>query len=303
MTENATKTVLVVGGTGRLGSKLVEALRAKEGVSVRLLVRPGSGRASSVSRGGVELVQGDLRDAESLDWAVKGVDAIVSAVNGGPDVVVDGQRALLAAAKRHGVRRFIPSDFSVNYFRLDYGDNLFLDDRKRFAEALQQSGVGYTFMLSGGFMEVMLSPFMSIFDFEAGVATPWGTGDEPIEMTTTDDVARYTAEAVFDPRAENRAVELAGDVASVKQIAAVYQEVTGRRLEVRPRGTVEDLRRWIAERKATAKSPFEYVPAQYQLAQVSGKGALHHLVNGWYPHLRPITVRQALSEQLRARAA
>jgi hypothetical protein len=66
---------------------------------------------------------GDLADPESLARACAGMDVVISAVQGGPEVIVEGQRTLLAAAEAAGVTRMIPSDFSADISRLDFEDN------------------------------------------------------------------------------------------------------------------------------------------------------------------------------------
>lgn len=65
------------------------------------------------SKGRVSFIVGDLgkMTASELDTAVKGVDAVVSALMGDPDAMVKGQIALIDAAKRAGVRQFLPSAF------------------------------------------------------------------------------------------------------------------------------------------------------------------------------------------------
>jgi uncharacterized protein YbjT (DUF2867 family) len=287
--SNDNQPILLVGGTGRLGSLILGELRNK-GYAVRLLVRPGHAVPA-----GVERVEGDLGDARSVDAAVDGAAAVISAVNGGPEIAVDGQLRLLAAAKRYGVRRFIPSDYSLDYFQLDYGDNVFLDFRKRVAAAIEDSGVDHTFVLIGGFMEVMLQ--MGI-DLAQGRMSYWGTGDEPIDVSATSDVARWVAELVLDPRARNRRVQLAGDVVTTHSLAEDYQQLTGRKLELSRRGSVDDLKRWIEETKATARSPMEYVFGQYAWAQLSGKGKLRESMNDWYPDHRPTKMREAMRRAL-----
>ena len=205
--SDASQPILLVGGTGHLGSLILDELR-KQGHPVRLLLRPGR-----VAPEGVECVEGDLDDARSLDAAVDGAAAVICAVNGGPEIAVDGQLLLLAAAKGHGVKRFIPSDYSLDYFRLGYGDNVFLDYRKRVAEAVEDSGVDHTFVLVGGFMETMLERGI---DLERGRMNYWGTGDEPVDVTSMGDVARLVAQVVVDPRARNRRVLFAGDVVTTR---------------------------------------------------------------------------------------
>jgi uncharacterized protein YbjT (DUF2867 family) len=64
----------VTGATGLLGSHIVEQLRGR-GDRVRALVRPGSD-AGFLAEQGVELVEGDLADRDSLRRLVAGADAV-----------------------------------------------------------------------------------------------------------------------------------------------------------------------------------------------------------------------------------
>src|SRR3989442_2701957 len=69
--------ILVTGGTGDLGSKLVERFIAK-GETVRVLSR----RAPS-TKATTEWAQGDMETGEGLGEAVKGADVVVHAATGG----------------------------------------------------------------------------------------------------------------------------------------------------------------------------------------------------------------------------
>ena len=71
--------VLLVGATGRLGSRIARELLSK-GTGVRALCRPSSGYAA-LQRLGAEIVFGDLRDAASLDAACVGIDTVVTTAN------------------------------------------------------------------------------------------------------------------------------------------------------------------------------------------------------------------------------
>ena len=68
------RKVLVTGGTGFIGSHLVEAL-VKEGYSVRCLVRKTS-KLHWIKELDIEIMEGDLTDYESLKPVISGVDAI-----------------------------------------------------------------------------------------------------------------------------------------------------------------------------------------------------------------------------------
>jgi len=105
--------VLVVGGTGMLGSQVVAHLVARN-KHVRALVRPTTTTAPLVAAG-AELAAGDLLDIASLRNALDGVDAVVSSAAGytrhtpGDTIETDhtGNANLIDAAADAGVRRFV----------------------------------------------------------------------------------------------------------------------------------------------------------------------------------------------------
>ena len=65
---------LVTGGTGFLGSHLVEALLSR-GENVRVLIRFTS-KKDQLKSLGVELVYGDLNDIQSLKQAMQNIDRV-----------------------------------------------------------------------------------------------------------------------------------------------------------------------------------------------------------------------------------
>ena len=105
-TTNVKKTVLVIGGTGSLGKRVVREL-LKRGHAVRALVRPSSD-ASALEAQGVSIARGDMNKAETLAAAFAGADAVAS-VAGPWDVLgeraLDGRKDGVVAAQaeqRHG---------------------------------------------------------------------------------------------------------------------------------------------------------------------------------------------------------
>jgi nucleoside-diphosphate-sugar epimerase len=291
------RDVLLVGA-GRFGSRVARALLAQPDVRLRVLVREAANPTiASLRDAGASIVAGELGDARILDDAARGVEVVVSTLNGGPDVIVDGQTQLLRASERQGVKRFVPSDYSLDYFALGEGDNVFLDLRRRFARVLEGSAVAATHVLIGAFAEVQLSPSMGIFDFRRGVATPWGTGDEPVDVTTLDDAARVVAAVALDERAQRR-VAYAGDVISARSVGETFERLTGRPFRIEPRGSVAELEAWIARTRATAKAPTDFVFGQYQLAQINGKGKLRTLDNARFPQITPTSAADVLRGML-----
>lgn len=291
--------VLLVGGTGRLGGKLASALLARPGIHLHVLVRPGTRGEAMVglAEHGVTLVNGSLDDPRSLDSALEGVDAVVSAVSGSPEVRVDGQLRLLDSARRHGVLRFIPSDYSLDYADADAGE-AFMAEHRRVADAVVRSGVPHSFVLCGAFMETALSPRAQVFDFERGVVSYWGTGDEPFDVTSMADAARWVAEVVVDPRATGRRLEFVGDVVTVNEVAALYETLTGQRLRCVCKGSVEDLRRQLVRARPEGVPVHPPSASLSLLAQLAGKGRLREPANAEYPRLRPLSVRAFLQARL-----
>lgn len=112
----------VTGGTGFVGSHVAEMLTA-HGHAVRALVRPQSDTALLRSLG-AELVTRDLREPGDLAPALEGVDVVLHHAArvgewGDPRsfqrVGVDGTRALLEAACRARVRRFVHMSSAAVY--------------------------------------------------------------------------------------------------------------------------------------------------------------------------------------------
>jgi UDP-glucose 4-epimerase len=123
-----TAKVLVTGGAGFIGSHLVEELVA-QGASVRVLDNLSTGNLSNLAqvREEIEFLEGDLRDPEVVQRAVKGVrdiyhQAAYVSVPGSvqaPDVCLDinaaGTRQLLQSAVQGGVRRVVLASSSAVY--------------------------------------------------------------------------------------------------------------------------------------------------------------------------------------------
>src|SRR5215470_11512189 len=72
------RKVLITGATGKQGGSAVRHMLGK-GWNLTALTRdPKSNRGGSASREGVEIVQGDMEDAPSLDGCLRGVYGVYS---------------------------------------------------------------------------------------------------------------------------------------------------------------------------------------------------------------------------------
>jgi hypothetical protein len=76
----------------------------------------------------------------------------------------------------------------------------------------------------------------------------------------------------------------------MKEFHAALERGSGRSLELRGRGTAEDLAAEIERRKAGASGPEAFVALQYLWAMITGKAKLDPLDNERYQEIRPTSV-------------
>jgi len=208
--------ILVTGGTGFVGPKIIHALRAEER-DVRALVRRPD-RARRLADWGVETVTGDVTDPASLRVALAGcthVVHLVALIAGRPEdfdrVMTQGTRNLLQAAGEAGVERFVlmsalgtseATRNTVPYFRAKW----------EMEHAVRDSGLehvifrpSFVFGRDGG----VLPTFVKQVRYSP-VVTVIGPGRQRSQPIWVDDVAGYFARSLDEPRAANRTFELGG---------------------------------------------------------------------------------------------
>ena len=112
------RRILVTGGAGFVGATLVRQL-AEAGHRVRVLDNYSTGDAAHLAGVDAELIEGDIRDADALEAALAGIDAVVHLAAAGSvimsiadpaanfDVNVVGTFRVLDAARRAGVERTV----------------------------------------------------------------------------------------------------------------------------------------------------------------------------------------------------
>jgi nucleoside-diphosphate-sugar epimerase len=291
---DATKAVVLAGATGNLGGLIARALLDVPGVALRVLVRDDASEpARALSSLGARVVRAELKDRDALLRATDGAFAVVSALQGGPDVIVDAQLALLEAARVGGALRFLPSDYSVDFFCLREGENINSDWRRAFARAADAAcgGVQVVHVMNGCFLDrEVLFGFLGLFDLEARKAVLWGDGKALMDFTTYADTARYAAVAATAPDVPTR-FNVAGDTLDFDGLVRAYTEGSGRVLSVERRGSLADLDAEIERRRSNQPQNMSaWLPLMYVRAMHNGRGRLEPLVNDRYPQIRPTRV-------------
>ena len=230
--------ILVTGGTGFIGPRVVHALRERD-KEVRALVRNPSGKAATtLAAWGAELVRGDMTDRESLRGAVEGSEVVVHLVairQGSGEqfrrVMEDGTRDLVAAAKEGGVKRFVlmsalgtteETKDLVPYYHAKWEEE----------QAVSGSGLehvifrpSFVFAKDGGIL-----PTFRRLAKVAPVTPITGSGKQRIQPIWIDDVAAYFAQSVDKPEAANGTFELGGpDAVSWNEFWARLKRALGQR--------------------------------------------------------------------------
>jgi nucleoside-diphosphate-sugar epimerase len=292
--------VVVVGAAGKLGRLVIQAL-LQRGARVRALVRdPAKPEAKALASDRVELVAFDATAATDAQRAaaVQGSYAVVSTLQGGPDVIVDAQLALLRAAKAAGARRFIPSDFSYNVMTLPEGININSDWRRALAHKAHAeitSSFEVVHVFQGIFTDKYVLGFLGMFD--GTTLRYWGDGTTPIDWTTWEDTAAFTAAAALDTRPVPEHLFVRGDRLDVHGFIRAWESAHGKKLAALNLGSYDDL---VAEtRRRLAAEPqnmFAWLPLMYAQGMAGGKALLGDLHNDRYPDIKPSTVAQAIAK-------
>jgi nucleoside-diphosphate-sugar epimerase len=219
--------IVVAGATGDLGFRIAQAL-LKRGARVRALVRPGNHKpaVTALQDLGAEIIEVDFNSVTALTKACAGAACVVSALSGLRDVIVDGQKRLLAAAVAAGVPRFIPSDYSIDYTKLPTGSNRNLDLRREFNQRLDQAPIQATSILNGMFTDLLTGQAPVVL-FGLKRVLYYGDADQPLDFTTTANTAEFTAAAALDPTTP-RYLRVAGEVATVRGLQRAATEATGK---------------------------------------------------------------------------
>ena len=301
MKDNMKKIILVAGGTGNLGTKIIHAL-LERGAEVRAVVRTTTDpeKVNKLEKLGAIVYKVNMVHVEEVSKACRGASCVVSALNGLRDVIIDTQKVLLDAAVEAGVPRFIPSDYSLDFTKFSYGENRNLDWRREFHKVLDKTSISATTIFNGAFTD-LLTGQMPLILFKRKLVMYWGNADHRMCFTTIADTASYTASAALDPSAP-RFLRIAGDQLSPREIQKVATEVSGEKFRLFRTGGPGMLSALIKIARTLAPAENEIFPAwqgmQYMRNMIDERAKLNQVDNERYPDMHWTTVRDVLSMHL-----
>ena len=253
--------VLVVGGTGFIGQRLVERL-TKRGIGVRVLTRNASAAAIAFDGLPVEIQQGSHGDVVTLNQALAGIDTVYHLAKAEgkrwQDYVesdINPTRALAEASLAHNVKRFIYTGTIDSYASGDPNEVITeetpldpdISSRNHYARSKAACEGCLTEMhRDKGLPLIILRPGIVIgrgsppahwgvgmFNSETDV-NYWGDGRNPIPFVLVDDVAAALYRALDAPGIEGRTFLLTdAALMSARDYVAAVEACAGMRINAR----------------------------------------------------------------------
>lgn len=228
---SANDTLILVGGTGGLGSEVAKELVTAEGFGNKKAIVRDATKAKALEDLGWTLVEvPNYFDEATLEQAFSGAKTVVSTFGGGD--LVKLEIATVEAAKKAGATLFVPSQFGVDSRRWELS-NPFLAAKLDVVKAATNVGLPVLLVATGYFADTTL-PFL--FDLENNKAIL--VGDAKVSFTRRSDIGKVLAKALDDssalPTGDNDVAYLnvSGQTVSFKEALGIYESVTGKKIEI-----------------------------------------------------------------------
>ena len=204
-----THPILVLGGTGKTGRRLVARLRA-DGAPVRVGSRSGTPRF-------------DWEDSSTWPEALRGVSAVYLSYY--PDLAVPGAADTVAAFAREAVAAGVPRVVLLS----GRGE----PEAQRAEEAVRDAGTELTVLRCSWFMQNLSEEYMLEHVLAGQIRLP--AGAVRIPFVDAEDIADVAHAALTEPGHEGRRYELSGPRAlTLGEVAAEISAASGRQVDYVP---------------------------------------------------------------------
>ncbi|KAF6794639.1 isoflavone reductase family protein [Colletotrichum sojae] len=268
--------VAIVGATGETGSSIVNGLLAStvpnpRQQEVTALIRPSSLQKPEVREleaRGIEVVACDLTGPEDeLVKKLTGIDVVIS------PIVVEhlfDQIPLANAAKKAGVKRFVPSFFAT--VMPPRGMMWFHDQKEDVVNHIQTIFLPYTIINVGWWYQITLPRLPSgRIDAVSSPFDNWIAGDGNVKSALTDlrDVGKYVARIIADPRTINKRVFAYTELRSQNEVYDLIENLSGEKLQreyvrAKPWKSADDIEADIVKAKDDTVNPHKLSILQYR---------------------------------------
>ncbi|KAK7061070.1 hypothetical protein VNI00_000805 [Paramarasmius palmivorus] len=305
------KRIAVAGGTGGIGSHIVEGLlEIKKRDSLHIIVLSRSSKPDVQFAGasapviGVDYKNRSCKNTKSTPSSPRFLDIRTFA-----DIFeVTQQRLLDAALKVPSIHRFAPSEFAVHSERLVsaplYQHKIpILRSLRKVKET--RPNFEFTAFSVGIFMNYLgygnpkpdgakahghLQHFPYIVDLSKAAADVPGDGNIKFAWTTAEDVGRFTAAATQLDKWDEE-TNMAGEVITINEVINIAESITGKKFDVKY-NTEQDL---LARMDPNPTSPFGNFYLEVYLGIVRGECEMEINLNGLVD-VNPTSVKEYLQK-------
>ncbi|KAF2097712.1 putative isoflavone reductase family protein [Rhizodiscina lignyota] len=237
------QSVIVFGGTGKIGTYIVDELLKSSKFSIALFTSPNTvqtkaDQIEALKKRGSRIIVGDVHNEQNVKNAYKGThpdfDTVVSAV--GRPVILDQIDLLKWAEETPNIKRFYPSEYGTD---IEYGPQsvnekphqLKLKVRAFVRENIKR--LEYTYLVTGPYSDMFFDVSgkdqrAGSFDLDAKKSVLLGTGNDKISFTTMRDVGRLLVASLLHPEeSRNKALKVNSFTTTPNEILAEFERQTG----------------------------------------------------------------------------
>ena len=212
-------TILITGATGNIGGEVIKYLMEKK-ICVRALVREPS-KAVKLKEQGIELVQGNFLQPETLLAALQGIEKAFLVTANDPRQV-EMESNFIDAAQKVGVRHIV----KLSVMGAGELSSTFQKWHLQVEQHLEASGMAWTHLRPNMLMQNMRWFAQTIAQQGAFYNT---VGDVKISHVDARDVAAVAAVCLSEPGHENKSYVLTGpEAVSFDEVAEKFSKVLHR---------------------------------------------------------------------------
>jgi uncharacterized protein YbjT (DUF2867 family) len=216
--------ILVTGAAGQAGSRVIREF-SRQGVPVRALVRSRARARALEGMSGVEVIDADLLQAETLGRALDGVERALL-ISSADERLVETQCAFIDAAERFGLAHIVKWSGKEANVGFDATRFRFVRMHEEIERYLERSSLAWTVLQPSQFMQVYLREARTIAgEGELRLAME-GVRMSPVDL---DDVAKVACALMRRDDVDGKTYQMTGPEAlSMAEVAERICEAIGK---------------------------------------------------------------------------
>ncbi|KAF2665417.1 NmrA-like family protein [Microthyrium microscopicum] len=265
--------IAIIGGGGSVGSIILRGLLSAPHLSITALKRPSSTFAFP-SAPNLSVVETDYAP-DALVQILKDHDAVISIVGG---TAFGEQNTFIDAAVKAGVKRFYPSEFSVNdqsatvkqlvpFFAVKQGVIDYLIEKEK-------DGLTWTALIVGPLLDWSLANGFAGFDLTSKRAVIWDDGETRFSSVSEDVLGKAIVASLEHPtETANKFIYISSLATTQNEILQALEKATFTKWTVKHTTTTEQLG---AAQEALGKGDFSGAFTLVKAAFWSNLPGLHN---------------------------